>query len=59
MTRNINEKYLLEFISSFEPKNELLELVNKFKIKLPVCENNSVYQIIEELNCVNYNICSH
>ncbi len=55
MAFNCNEKYLLEFISgSLTNKNdELLELINKFGIKLKFKDYNPVYQIIDELECAN------
>ena len=55
MTFNCNEKYLLEFISgNLSDKNdELMELVNKFGIKLKFKDYNPVYQIIDEMNYGN------
>ena len=55
MAFNCNEKYLLEFISgNLEDKNdELMELVDKFGIKLKFKDYNPVYQIIDELNYGN------
>lgn len=52
MSFNCNEKYLLQFISGgFANKNsELMELVDKFGIKLKFKDYNPVYQIIDELN---------
>ena len=52
MTFNCNEKYLLEFISGnlADKNDELMELVNKFGIKLQFKDYNPIYQIIDELN---------
>ena len=51
MTFNCNEKYLLQFISGNLAKNdELVELVNKFGIKIKFKDYNPVYQIIDELS---------
>lgn len=55
-----NEKYLLKFISSLngeeenEPKDNLLNTIIKLGIKINFNDNNSVYQIIDELNFNDY-----
>ena len=56
MTCNSNEKYLLEFISGnlADKNDELMELVNRFGIKLKFKDYNPVYQIIDELNYNNF-----
>lgn len=55
-----NEKYLLKFISSLngdnekEPKDNLINTIIKLGIKINFNDNNSVYQIIDELNFNDY-----
>ena len=49
-----NEQCLLKFISSSSKENDILDVVYKLGIKLNFKDNNSVYQIIDELNYANY-----
>ena len=54
MLSNLNEKYLLKFISSANTYNDaggvsLLELLNSFGIKLSFNEENPVHDIIDKL----------
>lgn len=55
-----NEKYLLKFISSLngekekEPKDNLLNTIIELGIKINFNDNDSVYQIIDELNFNDY-----
>jgi len=57
MMLNQNEKYLLRFISSADEKNkkdDLLDVIINFGIKMKFSDFNPVYQIIDELNFSYY-----
>ncbi len=54
MLSNLNEKYLLKFVSSANPDVEdkssnLIELLNSFGVKISFNEENPVYDIIDKM----------